>query len=90
MNEPFTMIDAFSVSHANAILNFTKDYCAGKSELLNSMSFKRVLQMHIAYLKRKDKPLYHTLIAIRNNDEELAEDLLNILKMLLVLDTKSL
>ncbi|NIZ19682.1 phosphoenolpyruvate carboxykinase [Spirochaetales bacterium BR151] len=84
------MIDAFSVSHANAILNFTKDYCAGKSELLNSMSFKRVLQMHIAYLKRKDKPLYHTLIAIRNNDEELAEDLLNILKMLLVLDTKSL
>jgi energy-coupling factor transporter ATP-binding protein EcfA2 len=88
MNKEMPMIDAFSVSHANAILNFTKEYCSGKSELLSSSSLRKVVAIHISYIKRKGKPLYASLSAIAKNDQALEDDIITILKMLLVLDVQ--
>lgn len=84
------MLKTFSISHSNAVLNFSKQYCSDNVELLSSKGFKKVIDVHLAYLKRKDKPIYHTLHTIENDDKKLRRLLIRLFKQLLVVSTSDL
>lgn len=79
------MAKSFTISHTNAVLNFTKYYCTSTVELLNSNGFKKVVEVHLLYLKRKHKPLYYTLSEIEKRDDVLVDDLVCVFKLLLVM-----
>ncbi|MDL2211302.1 phosphoenolpyruvate carboxykinase [Erysipelotrichaceae bacterium OttesenSCG-928-M19] len=80
------MAKSFTISHTNAVLNFTKYYCTSSVELLDSRGFKKVVEVHLLYLKRKGKPLYYALNKIEPDDSTLVDELVTMFKLLLVMD----
>lgn len=84
------MSKSFTISHTNAVLNFSKSYCTTSIELLESKGFKKIVDVHLAYIKRKEKPLYKHLNVIEKDDSKLSSDLVSIFKLLLVIDPKTI
>lgn len=81
---------SFRISQTNAVLNFTKYYCSTSVELLNSRGFKKLVEVHLLYLKRKQKPLYYVLSEVENDDEKLIGDLVSVFKVLMVMKIEEL
>lgn len=81
---------SFRISQTNAVLNFTKYYCTTSVELLNSRGFRKLVEVHLLYLKRKEKPLYYILQEIEKRDEILIDDLVSVFKLLLVMKIEEL
>lgn len=80
------MTKSFTLSKTNVVLNFTKYYCTSTIELLNTKAFREFVAVHLAYLKRKKKPLYFELQEIEAVDEQLVYDLIVMFKLLVVMD----
>jgi hypothetical protein len=78
----------FSLSNGKVMINFTAKYCNTSEKLLNSYGFKTVLQAYIGRIKRKESNIYKYInISINSrNEEELLSDIINVFKLLMVLD----
>ena len=82
------MIKEFSQNRNNAIMNFSSKYCRTKKELIDSIGFQSVLSHYIKNLKKNDASLLERL----NNlvADSLESVLLELLKLLLILDTEEI
>ncbi len=78
------MNQTIKINYSNAVLDFSSEYCTNSAMLIESDSFKRVVDLHLRYLKRKDKTLYIELSKLESDDSVLLEDLLDFCKLLLV------
>lgn len=81
----------FSLSNDKVMMNFTVKYCETHEELLTSKGFKIVL---LSYLKmlRKKKSNFYKYIEIEEgqiDEDKLTKDIINVLKLLLIMDRKS-
>lgn len=83
------MAKSFTISKTNAVLNFTRYYCTTSVELLSTSGFKEFVKLHLEYLKRKQKPLYFKLHEVTKSDDKLVIDLINMFKLFLVMDLKT-
>lgn len=80
------MAKSFTISQTNAVLNFTKYYCSTTLELVESRGFRKLVESHVLYIKRKEKPIYHVLRDIQGDVDILTDDLVTIFKLLLVME----
>ncbi|MFV0498677.1 MAG: phosphoenolpyruvate carboxykinase [Bacilli bacterium] len=84
------MKESIIINYSNAILDFTKEYCTSSEMIVNSTSFKRIVLLHLNYLKRKNKVIYNKLTKLESNDVVLLEDILKLYKLLLVFNLEEI
>lgn len=82
----------FSLSNDKVMMNFTAKYCKTHEELLTSKGFRVVLLSYLKTIKKKRSNLYkYVEVSLTNIEEEkLACDIINVIKLLLVMDRNSI
>ena len=79
------MLHEFTLSRGRAMINFTLKYCDTKQKLLNSYGFRRVVESFIKQvLKKEEVVIYDYYAGQFNNDEELVDSFIEVLKLLTV------
>lgn len=76
----------FELERNSAVMNFTAQYCQTEVELLESEGFERVLFSYVVRQEKKSSPIYHYLIAIGKSKEKVTSDLIQVFKLLLVMN----
>ena len=79
------MLHEFTLSRGRAMINFTLKYCDTKQKLLNSYGFRRVIESFIKHVVKKDEVvIYDHYLSRFDNEEELIDSLIEVLKLLTV------
>lgn len=78
------MLQEFTISRGRAMINFTMKYCDTKQKLLSSFGFKKVIEVFIKTLKKDEPIIYNHYLNTFKTDEELAESLIEVFKLLTV------
>ncbi len=82
----------FSLSNGKAMINFTAKYCNTAENLLGSKGFKIVLEAYISKIKSKESNIYKYIENSINcvNKKEILEDIINLLKLLMILKVEEI
>jgi hypothetical protein len=81
----------FLITRQSAIINFTAKYCDTRGKLLDSHAFKAVLTSYMEIIRNKDNAVYNYFIKRSENDfDMMIEKLINVFKMLLVLQVEDI
>lgn len=81
----------FLITKQSAIINFTAKYCDTRGKLLDSQAFKAVVTSYMEIIRNKDNAVYNYFIKRSDNDfDNMIENLINVFKMLLVLQVEDI
>lgn len=82
------MLQEFTISEGKAILNFTLKYCDNRQKILNSYGFKRTIEVFIEKIKREEVIIYDYFSKAFKSDEDFANDLISVFKLLTVCNSE--
>ena len=80
----------FKIVRGNAILNFSEEFCQSRVQLLNSNAFTEVLHGYIQSIRRRRTTLYEYIKEVQPDDDQMADDLQNIFKLLLIISVEDI
>jgi hypothetical protein len=83
------MRESFYINKNNALINFSQRYYSTTNEIVSSDSFNGVL---LSYIKKvqEDYPTLHSFIVAGKSNEDATEDLVHLVKLLLVLELEEI
>jgi predicted transcriptional regulator len=80
-------VEDFLIGKKNGVLiNFSKKYCTSSTELLESVDFKKILELYLKKISKKDTDVYKHLSKQFGKKHELTNNLIHFLKLLVVFD----
>lgn len=81
----------FSLSNDKAMMNFSVKYCETHEELLTSKGFRIVVLSYLKVLKKKKSNIYKYIKdeELPLDEEKITDNIINVLKLLLVMDRES-
>ena len=81
------MLNEFSLSRDRAMINFTLKYCDTSEKLLDSFGFRKVVEVFVKKLKKEEGLIYNFYLgAFNDDDDQLVDALVEVFKLLTVLD----
>ena len=86
------MRSEFSLNSNKAMINFTARYCETQEQLLESKGFKKVLLAYIETLEKRSSNVYKNVRKGigKIENEKLSEDIIYIVKLLLIMDREAI
>ncbi|MCY6354730.1 phosphoenolpyruvate carboxykinase [Clostridium sp. ZS2-4] len=81
----------FSLSTGKAMINFTAKYCDSPEAVFNSYGFKRILESYLTTIEKREGNIYKYIKkSLDGNKESIFGDIVNVLKLLIVLKSEEI
>ena len=80
------MLNEFSLSRGRAMINFTLKYCDTSEKLLDSYGFRKVVEVFVRRLKKREGLIYNFYLDAFHTDDALSDAMIEVFKLLTVFD----
>ena len=67
------MLNEFSLSRGRAMINFTLKYCDTSEKLLDSYGFRKVVEVFVRRLKKREGLIYNFYLDAFHTDDALSD-----------------